>query len=142
MSVEVDTDNLRTTGPIELQKLGVVPQTVFLRASGSDTGSRMSRLSHRSPQDLARSPGTPRSGRTLSMDYGTAGGAPFEDLRRRLAIINGSGTSLAQGSGRDVRSPTTSTFATMPTLPPTTSDLPPAIDRPASPNESVVSEPS
>lgn len=39
-------------------------------------------------------PGTPRSHRASSVDNGPGGGAPFEDLRRRLATINGSANSL------------------------------------------------
>ena len=75
----------------------------------------------------------------MSADF-SAGGAPFEDLRRRLAIINGSATSLAvPQSTRDARSPTlpvTDVFGS-PSSNTAVSDVP--LDRPPSPTESVVS---
>ena len=82
---------------------------------------------------------TPRSHRTMSADF-SAGGAPFEDLRRRLAIINGSGTSLSVPLGiRDARSPTLPVVDAFPSSSSNTavSDVP--LDRPASPTESVAS---
>ena len=75
------------TSTIELQKLGVVPQTVFLRTPESDGRPSRHRLNS---EFTIRSPGTPRTHRTLSIDYGpTSAGAPFEDLRRRLALTGG-----------------------------------------------------
>ncbi|KAI0364206.1 hypothetical protein BV20DRAFT_1108288 [Pilatotrama ljubarskyi] len=142
VSVEVESDALKTTSTIELQKLGVVPQTVFLRAPESE--GRSSRMSSNRPSSdyYIRSPGTPRTTRTLSIDHGpTSVGAPFEDLRRRLAIINGSGSSLAIPSSREPRSPLPHPLSVDPnTLPPPTSpDLPNVLDRPSSPAESTVS---
>ncbi|KAI0922943.1 hypothetical protein AcV5_009802 [Taiwanofungus camphoratus] len=133
IAVEADAEILKATSGIELQKLGVVPQTVFLKAPRNIS-------TRRSHSDLsAKSPvfGTPRSGRTFSMDH-TSGGAPFEDLRRRLAIINGSASSLNLQSPRDPRS-----LALLPpnAAPPTSgsSDLSQADNRPGSPTESVIS---
>ncbi|KAI0768204.1 hypothetical protein BD413DRAFT_672415 [Trametes elegans] len=142
VSVEVESDALKTTSTIELQKLGVVPQTVFLRAPESE--GRTSRMSsHRSTSEFfLRSPGTPRTTRTLSIDQGpTSSGAPFEDLRRRLAIINGSGSSLAIPTSREPRSPLPHPLSIDPNaLPPSTSaDLPHVLDRPNSPAESTFS---
>ena len=60
------------------------------------------------------------------------GNAPFEDLRRRLAAINGSNTSLNSAGARD--RPMLQKF---PTAVP---ELPPSVPlRPSSPTESVVS---
>ncbi|KAI0357817.1 hypothetical protein OH77DRAFT_1303761 [Trametes cingulata] len=140
VSVEVESDALKTTSTIELQKLGVVPQTVFLRAPESE--GRSSRLSsNRPPSDFyVRSPGTPRTTRTLSIDHGPTSGAPFEDLRRRLAIINGSGSSLAVPGSREPRSPLPHPLSIDPNaLPPSSPDLPQLLDRPSSPAESTVS---
>ncbi|CDO75088.1 hypothetical protein BN946_scf185010.g13 [Trametes cinnabarina] len=142
VSVEVESDALKTTGTIELQKLGVVPQTVFLRAPDAD--GRTSRISsHRTTSELMlRSPGTPRTNRTLSIDQGpTSGGAPFEDLRRRLAIINGSGSSLAVPGSREPRSPVPHPLSIDTNAVPaaTSPELPQLLDRPGSPAESTVS---
>ncbi|KAI0822421.1 hypothetical protein BC628DRAFT_1429686 [Trametes gibbosa] len=140
--VEVESDALKTTGTIELQKLGVVPQTVFLRAPESE--GRSPRLSaHRSSSDFnIRSPGTPRTTRTLSIDQGpTSAGAPFEDLRRRLAIINGSGSSLAIPGSREARSPLPHPLSidTNALHAPTSPEMPQGFERPGSPAESTVS---
>lgn len=145
---EVDPKNLTHKRTIELQKLGVVPQTVFLKASADNT-ARPSRLhtGRRTTSDLSRTPvlGTPRSNRTVSMDH-TAGssGAPFEDLRRRLAMINGSATSLSHApSVRDARSPTLPVPDSLTPSSPNTviSDVPVSIpmERPTSPTESLAS---
>ncbi|KAI0634092.1 hypothetical protein C8Q77DRAFT_1109727 [Trametes polyzona] len=142
VSVELESDALKTTSTIELQKLGVVPQTVFLRAPESE--GRSSRLSaHRSSSEFyVRSPGTPRTTRTLSIDQGpTSAGAPFEDLRRRLAIINGSGSSLPAPGSREPRSPLPHPLSidTNALPAPTSPELLHALDRPSSPAESTVS---
>ncbi|EED79789.1 predicted protein [Postia placenta Mad-698-R] len=133
ISAEMETNSLKSTTAIELQKLGVVPQTVFLKASRSMS-------TRRSHSDLSvRSPGigTPRSGRTFSIDHTT--GAPFEDLRRRLAIINGSTTSLTVQGARELRSPT-APFPDPANFPPSSIvDVVGAVPRPGSPTESIVS---
>ena len=102
--------SLRIIGDIELQKLGVVPQTVFLRTrstvseyasraskvSAGITASAGSRISTYSP---SRTPLTsPQKPVRLSTDVTSTAsnfGTPFEDLRRRLATMNGSASSLA-----------------------------------------------
>ncbi|GBE83599.1 hypothetical protein SCP_0506540 [Sparassis crispa] len=81
--------------------------------------------------------GTPRSNWTFSLDHG-GNGAPFEDLRRRLAIINGSATSLTPAGARDPRSLSLPT-QDAPTSQPVPLALPLAFDRPGSPAESVTS---
>ncbi|KAH9942062.1 hypothetical protein B0H21DRAFT_529305 [Amylocystis lapponica] len=135
LSNEADAENLRTTSGIELQKLGVVPQTVFLKTPLPISARRSnSELSVRSPVH-----GTPRSGRTFSIDQGTAAGAPFEDLRRRLAIINGSTNSLTIPGSREPRSPVLPLTDTTILQPSSSADLPQAFDRPSSPAESVTS---
>ena len=134
MSVKGDSEQLKTTSGIELQKLGVVPQTVFLRGprSVSKHGSH-SDLSTRSPV-----PGTPHSGQTFSMDHTAVAGAPFEDLRRRLAIINGSASSVNATSPREARSPTLPSFehAVVPSS--ASSDVRSPV-RPGSLTESIIS---
>ncbi|TFY67174.1 hypothetical protein EVJ58_g1791 [Rhodofomes roseus] len=137
VSAEGDAEQLKTTVGVELQKLGVVPQTVFLRGPRSVS-------KHRSYSELsAKSPilGTPRSGRTFSMDHtaAAAAGAPFEDLRRRLAIINGSATSVNATSPREARSPTMPSLehAILPSS--ASSDMPRSPVRPGSPTESIIS---
>ncbi|KAL1939405.1 hypothetical protein VTO73DRAFT_9961 [Trametes versicolor] len=142
VSVEVETDALKSTSTIELVKLGVVPQTVFLRAPEAE--GRSSRLSSQRPASdfFVRSPGTPRTTRTLSIDHGPgSAGAPFEDLRRRLAIINGSGSSLAVPGSREPRSPLPHPLSidTNALPAPTSPEIPSGFDRPGSPAESTVS---
>ncbi|KAI1792388.1 hypothetical protein LXA43DRAFT_1132877 [Ganoderma leucocontextum] len=140
VSVEAESDALKVTSTIELQKLGVVPQTVFLRTPESDTRPPRHRLNS---EFTIRSPGTPRTHRTLSIDHGpSSAGAPFEDLRRRLALINGSHSSLTVPGSREPRSPVphplsidTAAAAAAQVQP----DLPQTIERPGSPAESTVS---
>ncbi|KAF9450029.1 ARM repeat-containing protein [Macrolepiota fuliginosa MF-IS2] len=117
LSSEPDTGKgLKVIGDIELQKLGVVPQTVFLRARStvSEYMPRPSKLSivttatsesRKSTYSSTRTPimSPPRVGRLASTEVGGSivgnTGAPFEDLKRRLATINGSGSSLGLGHG-------------------------------------------
>jgi phosphoinositide-3-kinase regulatory subunit 4 len=130
---------------IELQKLGIVPQTVFLRhrgsgGSGSQHGSRRaSGLGYPGKSPL---PGTPRSQRAHSIDIGPSGGAPFDDLRRRLATINGSANSLVMPPPN----PVTRDPRPMPSIPSQLNKVPimsPEVavlqQRPGSPTESVIS---
>ncbi|EKM56683.1 uncharacterized protein PHACADRAFT_183284 [Phanerochaete carnosa HHB-10118-sp] len=145
--VEPEVEGLKVSSTIELQKLGVVPQTVFLKApSDNATAMRSAKpmLAQRAISDAVRSPvlsGTPRSNRTMSADFNLgAPGTPFEDLRRRLAIINGSTTSLSvPPTARDVRSPTAPVAESLsPTSSNTAvSDVP--LERPSSPTDSVTS---
>ncbi|TCD61372.1 Serine/threonine-protein kinase [Steccherinum ochraceum] len=149
VSADVD-ENLRTTTSIELQRLSVVPQTIFLRTPLGDSAPRSNRLVSisRATTDLSlRSPvlGTPRSNRTQSIDPGAGiTPAPFEDLRRRLAMINNSGTSLpVSPSAREARSPI---IAPVPELisqlalpDAAVLDVPQTMDRPPSPSESLLS---
>ncbi|THH10662.1 hypothetical protein EW145_g1172 [Phellinidium pouzarii] len=120
--LDTESETLHSTGHIELQKLAVVPQTVFLgaRVSQSEPTRRVS-----DKYSLSR---------VSSQDH-VIGGAPFEDLRRRLVTINGSSSSLNSASGRlepanilPQRFP-----STIPELPPTVTM------RPGSPTESVIS---
>ena len=149
--------NLKLIGDIELQKLGVVPVTVFLKTRSSEFTPRSSRLqsSRRSTYDS--------TGRTslhspswamnrisgVSADHNSAGtgpGTPFEDLRRRLATINGSTSSIAasqpqpRGVSTNIISPapasTSSHRDTISGLPVLSAAM---LDRPGSPAESVLS---
>ncbi|KAA1474364.1 ARM repeat-containing protein [Dentipellis sp. KUC8613] len=141
-----DAENLKTTSDIELQKLKVVPQTVFLKNRLSDIAPRSARIASASRQstlDMTRSPvsETPRMSRPPSVDISSPG-APFEDLRRRLGAINGSGTSLPSGaSARESRRASSTSTTQSPILAPgpTMADLPLVFDRPGSPTESVLS---
>ena len=87
-------------------------------------------------------PGTPRSHRTPSVDIGPSSGAPFEDLRRRLATINGSSNSLAlpptAAVSRDTRS-TLSMSSQLNKVPIMSPEVAIIQQRPGSPTESVLS---
>jgi phosphoinositide-3-kinase, regulatory subunit 4 len=120
-----------------------MPQTVFLKPRTEAARSPRAPMAHRRISDITRGslPTSPRLGsRRNSVDQGaSAPGAPFEDLRRRLATINGSVTSL----NAPPRSPLPRPASLVSTaLIPTTPDVPdftPPIERPGSPTESVVS---
>lgn len=144
LSLEPEAEkSIRVTGDVELQKLGVVPQTVFLKSRASDFTPRSSRVisSRRSAfETSSQTPiiGTPRQSRAPSIDYGP-GGAPFEDLRRRLATINASASSLSLGStARDHRPSVSQMQSLPPAVGPSATALP-TTDRPGSPTDSVVS---
>lgn len=141
-----DAEALKTIGDVELQKLKVVPQTVFLKTRASDLSSRSARTisSRRLASDLLRSPvmDTPRLSRPPSIDFGPSG-APFEDLRRRLSAINGSGTSLPSNMRVEPHRISSAASASSPLAQPVIgtpiAELPPVFDRPGSPTESVLS---
>lgn len=125
--LEPDYDKIvRTTGDVELQKLSVVPQTVFLKSRSTDR----SRSSRRSSDMLAQF-GTPRMSRAASADHTPA----LDELRRRLAAINSSGSSLNLTAAARERA----AVAQSPSLPGPGLAPPPAHDRPSSPTDSVVS---
>ena len=87
-------------------------------------------------------PGTPRSQRALSVDIGPGGGAPFEDLRRRLATINGSANSLVMPSTNGVLReprPTPLIPSQLNKVPSMPSEIAVLQQRPGSPTESVLS---
>ena len=129
---------------IELQKLGIVPQTVFLRHRSDGPRSRLSsrRMSALGYPGKSPTPGTPRSHRTPSVDIGPSGGAPFEDLRRRLATINGSANSLiipqTNAVPRDPRV-TPSVPSQLNKVPIVSPEVAALQQRPGSPTESVLS---
>jgi phosphoinositide-3-kinase, regulatory subunit 4 len=127
--------NLKTVGDVELQKLGVVPQTVFLKTRASDTNMRSPRISRRSTSDMPLRV-TSRSSRVSSVDHGSSV-APFDDLRRRLATINASNSSVnVTLNSRERRD---SLSSSVQPSPPGVTGLPHTSDRPGSPTESVVS---
>ncbi|KAF4612681.1 hypothetical protein D9613_011717 [Agrocybe pediades] len=144
LNYEPDTGkSLKVIGDIELQKLGVVPQTVFLKARNSDIAGRPSRLSILSRKSTPSSSRTPLLSPRLptnrtSHASDSVSGAPFEDLRRRLATINASGSSLSvthtPRESRNVMSPPTNSSTTS-----LSAAVSPAVDRPPSPTESIVS---
>lgn len=156
LNSEPDTGiSLKVIGNIELQKLSVVPQTVFLKTRQSEISATTSRsrfpsisLRKSNPSTASRTPIlSPSRMHRVSSDHNVTG-APFEDLRRRLATINASGSSLSvTNMPRDIRSTlspaanssTTSLSITSPTLghfQPGPNLIP---DRPPSPTESIVS---
>ncbi|KAG6826329.1 hypothetical protein H0H92_000291 [Tricholoma furcatifolium] len=133
--------SLKVTGDIELQKLGVVPQTVFLKTRTSDSMPPSSRITSYSRRSIAQDSSGRRTpilsptsnNRIASADYSS--GAPFEDLRRRLATINGSVSSVGLGPP-PARSPIApSTSSTSHPI----SGLPTTLERPSSPTESILS---
>ena len=126
---------IRTTGDVELQKLSVVPQTVFLKSRSTTDRSRSSRRS----SEMLTQLGTPRMSRAASVDP-TPNTPALDELRRRLAAINNSGSSLNLAAAARERAGLAA--AQSPSLPgPATSGLapPPAHDRPSSPTDSVIS---
>jgi phosphoinositide-3-kinase, regulatory subunit 4 len=143
-ALESEGEALQAIGVVELQKLGVVPQTIFLKSKASDAQRAAHTLSSRRSnleQGLRRlTPAdTPRGSRTMSIDL-TAADAPFEDLRRRLATINGSSASLQAGlPPRDRRSSAVVSPQGTNLTSPNMEDLPLPYERPGSPVESVVS---
>ncbi|KAH0578433.1 hypothetical protein H2248_003581 [Termitomyces sp. 'cryptogamus'] len=136
--------NLKVIGDIELQKLGVVPQTVFMKnRTSSEIMPRSSRITSSSRRSTIDSPGrVPQlsptySNRVLSADYSTSG-APFEDLRRRLQTINGSVSPIGLGPppvSRGNFSPAPSISSTFHPV----SGPPPTHERSSSPAESILS---
>ncbi|GLB39855.1 putative protein kinase [Lyophyllum shimeji] len=136
--------NLKVMGDVELQKLGVVPQTVFLKTRTSDfaRSSRLASSSRGSTYDgSGRRPIVTSSYTSRITSTDQSQGAPFEDLRRRLATINGSVSSIGLGPPPPrgnhspvIGAPQTFTFASqgIPGLPTTT-------ERPGSPTESILS---
>jgi phosphoinositide-3-kinase regulatory subunit 4 len=135
--------NLRSMGDVELQKLSVVPQTVFLKSKSSisDLTSKPSRLASysRRPGDSPGQLGTPS--RAPSVDHGATNPA-LEDLKRRLAAMNGSSSSLNLAANARERQAAQSPSLPPPNLQPATLALPaltPGHDRPSSPTDSVVS---
>ncbi|KAG8916382.1 Serine/threonine-protein kinase [Tulasnella sp. 417] len=123
---------------VELGKLNIVPQTVFLGSTDSK-GTRPDRL---------RTPvlgGTPRMSRLNSLDPSTREGTVVEDLRRRLNQMDGSTASLTSVSvSSGARAPgtrRTSMTSVSSALPSPTPHPPPSPfdGTPASPSESVMS---
>jgi phosphoinositide-3-kinase regulatory subunit 4 len=141
--VDEESDMLKTTTHVELQRLKVVPQTVFLRTRTADLTSRTRLLPTPRHYTLFEHPRSPRTdtsrlSRPPSVEYGPSG-TPFEDLRRRLTAINGSGVSLPTFPHRS-----SSVSASSPSQPigSTLDDLPEVSDRPGSPTDSVLSTPN
>jgi phosphoinositide-3-kinase, regulatory subunit 4 len=135
--LETDANkDLKSTGDIELAKLGVMPQTVFLKVKPSDPSSRpMRQQTLKSPNDGGShdtSLASPPHSQTADLSYV----APFEDLRRRLASINSSSSSVGHSFGiRDDRNfHHSSTVASPPPRVLTVME-----DRPPSPTDSVLS---
>lgn len=109
-----------------------MPQTVFLKARSNDFNAPRSSRARRSSAlgTPLLSPGGLMS-RVSSVDHS---GAPFEDLRRRLATINGSSSSIMLTPPRDPRSALSPITPNFPTL-----GVSSPIERPVSPTDSVVS---
>ncbi|KAF9254440.1 hypothetical protein L218DRAFT_1082334 [Marasmius fiardii PR-910] len=134
-SLEPDTEiSLKVTGDIELTKLAVVPRTVFLQPNTTEYPIRTSK---KSTDSFVRSP-LPSSQSTRFPGDATPSNVPFEDLRRRLATINGSASSLS--AAQTARAP----LSPLATPPPATLSIPLSLsseksERPESPAESVVS---
>lgn len=134
LRLEPDYEKIvRTTGDVELQKLSVVPQTVFLKSRAS---SELSRSSRRSSDVWARL-GTPRMSRATSVDHPPNTPA-VGDLRRRLATMNSSSSLNLAAAAREraghAAAPSGTTTSSLAPPNPT-----PAHDRPSSPTDSVLS---
>ncbi len=135
---------MKTIATVELRKLDVVPQTVFLKSRGVDgSPGGLRSLPSKKSTPLMSPVSNPSLHRISSAEFGSPG-APFEDLRRRLATINGSASSLSVA-----QSPREPRAILSPLIPPSSSSTtsmagplamtPTTGDRPGSPTESVVS---
>ena len=120
-----------------------MPQTVFLKSRTSDLTPRSPHAisSRRSTFDTGSqvsAVGTPRASRAPSIDHGAGG---FEDLRRRLATINASASSLSIGSAAREHRNSVHQLQSASSQPVglVATGLPPTSDRPSSPTDSVVS---
>ncbi|KAL1709450.1 hypothetical protein EV121DRAFT_252818 [Schizophyllum commune] len=138
LGTEVETEkNLKTIEPIELPKLNVVPQTIFLDSRTTTPTTARPRL-YSSPRKAGLEM-TPRSmpmsplGRIVSLESP----APFEDLRRRLATINGSAASVGTPPPSSPRQP--NPMQSLAPFLPSPASPSPAPRRPDSPTESIVS---
>ena len=135
---------------VELGKLGVTPHTVFL--GPKDSRSARVDPSHRSSLSVPRTPilgGTPRMSRLNSIDSSTKDGAAVEDLRRKLAQMDGSTSSISSQSNPvgyralGVRRESLTSASPLPS--PTPTDVSshrqsfPFDTRPGSPSDSVMS---
>jgi phosphoinositide-3-kinase regulatory subunit 4 len=142
LNYEPDTGHsLKIIGSVEFQKLGVVPQTVFLKTRNADLNTRSSRLPSISSRRSVNSPIlSPSRLHKVAMAESSSTGAPFEDLRRRLAPINGStsSVSVAHNIPRDHRN-TSSPMASSSTTSLLATPTVPTPERPGSPTESIVS---
>lgn len=143
---ETDADYLKTIGDVELQKLKIVPQTIFVKPrSELPLRSPQVGLAHRRVSDLSTGVGSPRLGsRRNSVEQGAASGAGFEDLRRRLVTLNNASSASLSTTLRPPSVLPAPPSLVLPSTPlaPATPDLPdmtPLIERPGSPADSVVS---
>ncbi|KAK0194518.1 hypothetical protein F5146DRAFT_1036233 [Armillaria mellea] len=141
LSSEPETDkNLKTIADLELRKLDVQPQTVFLKSRGTDASPGTLRSISSKKSTPMMSP-IPNLHRASSGDLNISQGAPFEDLRRRLATINGSASSLSVAqSPREPRSTLSPVMIPSSSSTSVSGPLSPTIpERPVSPSESVLS---
>ncbi|KAL4072222.1 hypothetical protein J3A83DRAFT_4372222 [Scleroderma citrinum] len=133
------TKIMHTIGIVELQKLSVVPQTIFLKARTAPSENvRASQVLSRKTTDLLARLSTSRTSFGGTADQGPAA---FEELRKKLANLNQSVTSLnAVAVARDKN---TVSPAPVPSTSQPTSLAPPnpptSHDRPSSPTDSIVS---
>jgi phosphoinositide-3-kinase, regulatory subunit 4 len=128
----------QTNSSVELQKLKVVPQTVFVGARPSESSSRTSlsrRLNTEGHGRGAAVYGSPRISRAGSIEHINH----FDDLRRRLAVMNGSSSSLTHAPDGERRASSSTTRPSTVTSP--IGQDPPhgAEPRSSSPTDSVVS---
>ncbi|KAF8579068.1 ARM repeat-containing protein [Ramaria rubella] len=133
---ESDPETLaQTNNGVELQKLGVVPQTVFVGVRPSDSSrSGSSRRSAIERHGRGTVHGSPRMARTSSTEHLNH----FDDLRRRLAVINGSSSSLSH-LDREPRASSSSARPTSAVASTGPDSLATRELRPPSPTDSVVS---
>ncbi|KAG6334162.1 hypothetical protein ID866_4928 [Astraeus odoratus] len=131
---------IHTTGIVELQKLSLVPRTVFFKARTTviDSG-RPSHVASRRSIDLLGRLSTPRTSFGGHTDQGPAA---FEELRRKLATINQSATSINLVTANRDRN-TAAPSDPVPSTSQSTSLAPPnppvSRDRPSSPTDSIIS---
>ncbi|KAI6038614.1 hypothetical protein EDC04DRAFT_2896147 [Pisolithus marmoratus] len=130
---------MHSAGVVKLQKLSVVPRTIFLKSRMTGSENVRSQLTSRRSTDLLARLSSPRT----SLSGNDSGPAAYEELRKKLSGINQSTVSLNLAAGtrdKNFVSPSTAAPSTNPQptslAPPNPS---PGHDRPSSPTDSVVS---
>ena len=106
------SDTLSQPGGAVLQDLGIVPQTIIFSIRSADDITNINRdlqarlISDNYPKrfstDSPRSPASVAFSRSGGTHRHSSGAQAGEDLRRRLALVGGSNTSLASQVGDNV----------------------------------------
>ncbi|KIY49828.1 hypothetical protein FISHEDRAFT_40447 [Fistulina hepatica ATCC 64428] len=132
-ALEVDTEKIvKTVADVELTKVGVVPQTIFLKNRMLESSSRsQGTLSLPSRRAIELSGRSPAPSSRSNSSWITSADTGYEDLRHRLASLNGSVASLNVAKEPRTSDSSLNTATTL--------ETPSFVPRPVSPSDSVVS---